>query len=416
MKTCDFCGKALTHQRTDARFCQVNCRVKYYQHHKKWRQRQAPIINYLQKHQDNIASLQAQRQQQETLRQEALYQLYLCQKQIKQRERLLGMSDDDFRRSIAKVPDIAEYDPSIKGHPVEASLNQVQNLMHVFHAKGAVREEVTQLLEKASTWQRQRHQYGTEINRIDTEVVLRTQKISQCQQQLEELTQEQQIQDDQRLKRYTLTKENPSSSSAGISLSDFLAVKFKTFTLKGILGEFLGQLERQQLSIALTGDPGAGKSYLLGALAQLFSREKLSVCYYQLELGLGHVFQQILTTYPANFRKVTLRDQASIEDLREDAQRFDCILIDSFGKVSEDHKAIDQLRKQFPKTIFIFIFQKTSGGKIRGGARVDFDSSMIIDVVRKEGRPTAQMRKSRYGTQGWEYDILADEISQRFDV
>ena len=79
------------------------------------------------------------------------------------------------------------------------------------------------------------------------------------------------------------------------------------------------------------------------------------------------------------------------------------MIVDSFGKVSEDAKDFDHLRNDFPQTIFIFLFQKTKDGGMRGGSRVLFDSSMVIDMKLENGDRQAVMVKSRYGTKGWVY-------------
>jgi hypothetical protein len=41
----------------------------------------------------------------------------------------------------------------------------------------------------------------------------------------------------------------------------------------------------------------------------------------------------------------------------------------------------DLLRQRHPKTIFVVIFQKTTGNTMRGGSAITFDSSAIINVT-----------------------------------
>jgi hypothetical protein len=96
------------------------------------------------------------------------------------------------------------------------------------------------------------------------------------------------------------------------------------------------------------------------------------------------------------------------------ASKYDCIVVDSFSKLDVDADEIDQLRNDFPNTMFIFIFQKTTAGTMRGGSRVIFDCTMNIDITRdKTGVRTAEMVKSRYGTQGWKYLITEDIVIGR---
>ncbi len=70
--------------------------------------------------------------------------------------------------------------------------------------------------------------------------------------------------------------------------SELMAMDFETFSLPTELGQFLGQLERYRLAIALTGDSGAGKTYFSFSLVELFLNAGHSVKYYSLEMGLGN--------------------------------------------------------------------------------------------------------------------------------
>lgn len=76
--------------------------------------------------------------------------------------------------------------------------------------------------------------------------------------------------------------------------------------------------------------------------------------------------------------------------------------MDSFGKLKTKPEEFDKLRTDFPNTIFIIIFQKTSSGTMRGGPSMLFDSAAAIDIVKQEDERVAVMVKSRFGTQGWE--------------
>ncbi len=70
----------------------------------------------------------------------------------------------------------------------------------------------------------------------------------------------------------------------------------------------------------------------------------------------------------------------------------------------------DKLRMDFPNTIFISIFQKTTTGSVRGGSAIVFDSSAIINVQRRDEQRVAVMQKSRYGTQNWEFSITEKRV------
>jgi hypothetical protein len=80
-------------------------------------------------------------------------------------------------------------------------------------------------------------------------------------------------------------------------------------------------------------------------------------------------------------------------------------VIDSFQKLNVKAEEFERLRQDFPKTIFIIIFQKTSSGAMRGGSSIKFNSSATIDVQIKGDERVAFMEKGRYGTIGWVYSI-----------
>lgn len=192
--------------------------------------------------------------------------------------------------------------------------------------------------------------------------------------------------------------------------SELMMMDFETFTLPSELGRFLGQLERYRLAIALTGDSGAGKTYFSFSLVELFLNSGHSVKYYSLEMGLGNKVKELVQLY--NCHDIALTQTGKITQVQKDAKVYDVIIVDSFGKLGANSKEFDKLRNTFPHTIFIFIFQKTNAGNMRGGSSIKFDSSMNIDVILREGKRIAVMEKSRYGTIGWEYDISEKKLNK----
>ena len=208
----------------------------------------------------------------------------------------------------------------------------------------------------------------------------------------------------------SITPVSPTQQSSGIKASELAAMEFKTFNLAGELGRFMGQMERYKLSIALTGDPGAGKSNISMALAAAFAQVDLKVCFYTLEMGIGQALQDIIRRYPVP-DEVHFFDQGDVEDIKLKATQFDVIIVDSFVKLNCDAKVLDELRHAFPETIFVFILQKTSQGSSRGGVALDYDASMVMDVTfNKQGQRQVYMKKSRYGTPGWTYLPISNRV------
>ena len=191
---------------------------------------------------------------------------------------------------------------------------------------------------------------------------------------------------------------------------------FSAYTLSGELGEFLGNLDDNMIAIALTGDSGAGKSYFSYQLAKLFLDNGKRVRYYSLEEGIGNLTKEKLDLFDIG-KEMIVERHATLDKIDQDAKELDVIIIDSYSRISKDPEDYEILRQTHPKTIFIVIFQKTTNNTIRGGSSIVFNSSMVIDVTAEERRygkeRTATMKKSRYGTMGWQYSITRGFIVKR---
>ncbi|MCB9234086.1 MAG: hypothetical protein H6581_20685 [Bacteroidia bacterium] len=180
------------------------------------------------------------------------------------------------------------------------------------------------------------------------------------------------------------------------------------------MGAFLGNLDPNMLAIALTGDTTAGKSTFSFFLAKLFMEAGMSVKYFSLEEGVGP-----LTTNKLNLAGIADNDpmelvgMGDLAAIREAARLFDVVFIDSWSVLNENPEEYHKLREDFPNTVFVVIFQKTTTGTIRGGSRIIFDTPACINVYKEEGKRMAEMRKSRYGTQGWIYSITDDKITSK---
>lgn len=200
-------------------------------------------------------------------------------------------------------------------------------------------------------------------------------------------------------------KKGPKEVTGG----ELRLMQFNSFGLQGELGQFLGRLEKDRLAFALTGDSGAGKSNFSFLLVLMFMRFGLSAIYHSLEEGVNRLTQEKLMRFNIP-DTVVFSEAGKLTDIRKSASEFDVVVVDSFTQVEAKSEDFEALRHDFPETIFIMIFQKTTSGTIRGGSSIKYNSSAMIDVVIRDGERMAIMEKSRYGTQGWEYSITNDRI------
>lgn len=179
---------------------------------------------------------------------------------------------------------------------------------------------------------------------------------------------------------------------------------FKTFRLPGRLGDFLGELDRNMAAFALTGDSGAGKSYFSFMLAKAFLRGGLTLKYFSLEEGIGKVTQEKLDYFDIG-DEIVLTGTGSLQDVEQAARHYDVVVVDSFNKLDARPQDFERLRKAYPSTIFLMIFQKTTAGTMRGGASILFDSTITMDVRIENEMRIAFVEKSRYGNIGQRFAI-----------
>lgn len=211
-------------------------------------------------------------------------------------------------------------------------------------------------------------------------------------------------------KKTSIIKSKRISSAQGFSGKEIANMKFDGIQIKGEIGRFLGTMERNKCAIALTGDSGAGKSYFSYELANAFICQKLSVGYFTLESGFNNKFKEFASNHSGNFLFKAF-EEGKLQDVRTEANNFDCIIIDSFSKISDKAKDFEELRQDFPNTFFIIIFQKTTDGKIRGGSSILFNSTATIDIkIAQDGERLATMKKSRYDSENFIYSITEGKL------
>jgi len=78
----------------------------------------------------------------------------------------------------------------------------------------------------------------------------------------------------------------------------------------------------------------------------------------------------------------TISELLSYQELCKIIEKYDCIFIDSWGKMQIGQK-IDfdrDLRKKFNGKLFFVIFQRTVNQTMRGGASAQFDGDIIMKI------------------------------------
>jgi len=170
--------------------------------------------------------------------------------------------------------------------------------------------------------------------------------------------------------------------------------------------------------MSIEGDQGAGKTQLAFQLADGFADIGYDVGMFQLEIGANsNIIKRNRDKYikPVNRERVQIAGEApnGIETIRKYAEKFGVIIIDSWTKLDVDSLEFDRLRNDFPDTIWIVLFQRTSANKIRGGTKPLYDAGINIEVTKVDDtfvNNYAVASKNRYGQTGIKYNISSKKI------
>lgn len=420
---CKQCGEGLINKREDTIFCNGNCKQKHYKRKKKIKDRIVKLQRSIQSENEIIEHW----------------------KQIfnEEKERILS-TIDSFKKKYKKNSIILEKLIDLKSL---SNNNYFKYLMRMFkrnpydydseleicyYAKNIEKHELVLSYralyqERHETIQAANEKLQKKINRLkkalDEDKVTKLQseaeyKISKSEGEIKEFDQELIELNEIDLERLPIiisnktisTKSKRISSAQGFSGKEIADMKFDGIQIKGEIGRFLGTMERNKCAIALTGDSGAGKSYFSYELANAFISNKLSVGYFTLESGFNNKFKEFASNHSGDFLFKGF-EEGKLQDVRTEANNFDCIVIDSYSKISDKAKDFEELRQDFPDTFFVIIFQKTTDGKIRGGSSILFNSTATIDIkVAPNGDRLAVMKKSRYDTENFIYSITDGKL------
>lgn len=187
-------------------------------------------------------------------------------------------------------------------------------------------------------------------------------------------------------------------------------VTHKVFSLRGELGQFLGLIERLEYALLLRGEKGAGKTRFLYQLMDAFAEEGYQVANFTLEISKdSDLVKRMMEKYlkPKNRPNIHTADEApnGIETIREAAKYFDVVAIDSYGKLGVKQSEFDRLRKDFPNTFFLVVFQSTTAGTARGGSGAEFDAGAVCQI---DHPGIAWFEKNRYA--------MDDAFDLQYDV
>lgn len=159
-----------------------------------------------------------------------------------------------------------------------------------------------------------------------------------------------------------------------ISSSELAGMDFETIGLKGKYRGLIGD-PSVGFSAMVFGLPKSGKSTLCIDFAKYLAENHGKVLYVAIEEGFGYTLKEKFERLGAIHPNLVLA-----EKLPDDLSPYQFVFIDSVSKAKLTSQALTKLRKDNPKTAFVFIFHTTKEGNFRGQQDFAHDVDVIIEV------------------------------------
>ncbi|ASS47615.1 MAG: hypothetical protein A3D31_17470 [Candidatus Fluviicola riflensis] len=147
---------------------------------------------------------------------------------------------------------------------------------------------------------------------------------------------------------------------------------FPTLGFRGKWLDFIGD-PTQGFTAMVFGRPKFGKSALCIEFADYLSKNHGEVLYVAREEHLSGTLQkkvQHSRAYEVNYSG----------SIPADLSRYDFVFLDSITKLGLTAEDLDDLRDEYPKVSFIFIFQTTKQGAFRGSNGYQHDVDIVIEI------------------------------------
>ncbi|HEY4787344.1 MAG TPA: hypothetical protein VIH57_14895 [Bacteroidales bacterium] len=159
-----------------------------------------------------------------------------------------------------------------------------------------------------------------------------------------------------------------------ITSTELAGMEFETIGLKGRYRELIGD-PSVGFSAMVFGLPKSGKSTLCIDFAKYLAENHGKVLYVAIEEGFGYTLKEKLERLGAIHPNLVIA-----EKLPDDLAPYQFVFIDSVSKAGLSSQDLTKLRKDNPKTAFIFIFHTTKEGNFRGKQDFAHDVDVIIGV------------------------------------
>jgi hypothetical protein len=194
-----------------------------------------------------------------------------------------------------------------------------------------------------------------------------------------------------------------------------------TFSLPGEVGRLLGKLQRYKLEIIIDGETHSSKSELAKQIADAFASIGDEVGWLDWEQG-GLQSRDTLESIRRNIKEsnrkkihVSADVPKTLEAVKSLAGKFPVIVLDSGSSLKMiTNTWVDELREQYPDTVWIILFQQNVKGGTRGGTSAEYDAPVVLKTYRPDEsdfkKNYAYVFKNRGNDTGKYYLIASKKI------
>lgn len=169
----------------------------------------------------------------------------------------------------------------------------------------------------------------------------------------------------------------PALPDGAVSSMELPGMDFQTLGFKGKYLSLIGDPCRG-FKILIYGKPKMGKSFLCVDFASYLAHHHGRVLYVAREEGINYTLKQKITELNAQHPNLYITDT-----IPEDMRFFDYICFDSVNKLGLTPEDLQAISNVYPDKGFVYVFQSTKDGAMRGDNEFAHDVDSIIHVPEK---------------------------------
>ena len=186
----------------------------------------------------------------------------------------------------------------------------------------------------------------------------------------------------------------PKNKIKIMATDDISGMEFETFSFENEWNTLFGEPEHG-FSMAIYGKPGAGKSTFALQFAHYLAENKGKVLFVSSEEGISKSIRDKINRLNLKSKGLNIVSECNDENkLTEllNTHKFPFVFLDSVNHMKITVEEMEQIKKRFPKTTFVLIFQATKAGDMKGSLEYAHNCDILVRIENQ----AATTEKNRY--------------------